>query len=98
MNIHTDAPTLTDRVALSNALYELAESCALEASMWLGGRLKAELNRSATLLGRLARNSLVARVDHAKAEAYLDAGQRMLASAQAARRLLAAADRRKARR
>ncbi|PCE13998.1 hypothetical protein AUC47_04945 [Microbacterium sp. SZ1] len=87
MNIHTDAPTLIDRVALSNSLYELAESFALEATLWtVGSPMRAELERSARLLAELARHVLTGRADHAKAEAFLDGGQTRLAEAQSIRR------------
>lgn len=67
------APTNTDRIALSNQLYELAESFALEATLWADAEAKLGCARSGRQLAEVARQLIAGRADFAKAQAFADA-------------------------
>ena len=87
MIIHDGRVTLTDRVALSNGLYEVAESMILEAELWTESQyMPADLRRQARKLGEIARHVLTGTADFAKAEAFNEAGRLILGRAIAARR------------
>lgn len=87
MMIHTGTVTAIDRIALSNLLYELAESFTEEAERWKP-RNKGELQRTGRLLAELARGVLSGAAQFTTAEAYADAGALQLARAVAQRRAL----------
>lgn len=82
------APTNTDRIALSNQLYELAESFALEATLWKADQAKLNLARSGRQLAEVARQLLSRRADFAKAQAFADAATSIYRSVVACRRFL----------
>lgn len=74
-----------DRVSTSNHLHELAESFALEATMWAEPRSKNELLRTARRLADIAR-AVVTSADLDKARAYADAATMILRNVQGTRR------------
>lgn len=80
------APTLTDRIALSNQLYELAEGFALEATLWTSSDAKLNCARSGRMLTEVARQLLAGRADYAKAQAFDEAAKLILANVVATRR------------
>lgn len=84
------APTLTDRLALSNQLWELAESFALEATMWKDSDAKVSCARSARQLAEVARQLIAGRADYAKATAFADAATMIYRSVVSCRRFLTA--------
>lgn len=84
------APTNVDRIALSNQLYELAESFALEATLWRNADAKLNLARSGRQLAEVARQLIAGRADYAKAHAFADAATSIYRSVVAARRFLTA--------
>jgi hypothetical protein len=89
--IHSDTITIVDRVALSNALFEIAESFVQEATLWpLMPSARDEFNRTARKLAEIARGVLGGYADFAKAEAFHDAGLIQLGRAMAARRFVTA--------
>lgn len=85
------APTLTDRVALSNELYELAESFLFEAQQWTSTDARQQCARSGRITAEIARQLLSGRADYAKATAYVEAGRLILANVVACRRFFTAA-------
>lgn len=78
MRIHTGTITLTDRVALSNDLFELSESFTVEAKLWRPSS-RRELERSSRVLAELARGVLSGAANYQRAEAFADAGAVLLA-------------------
>lgn len=80
------APTNTDRIALSNQLYELAESFLLEAQQWTSTDAQQQCARSGRTTAEIARQLLAGRADFAKATAYAEAAQLILANVTACRR------------
>ncbi|KNY06858.1 hypothetical protein [Microbacterium sp. GCS4] len=80
------APTNTDRIALSNELYELAESFLLEAQQWTSTDAQQQCARSGRTTAEIARQLLSGRADYAKATAYAEAGRLILANVVACRR------------
>jgi hypothetical protein len=78
--------TNTDRIALSNHLYELAESFQLEASVWTSPDAQLNCARTARKLVEVARHLLSGRADYAKATAYSEAAALILANVVACRR------------
>lgn len=91
MRIHDGRVTITDRIALSAALHQVAEGFVLEAELWTESTdAPPEFMRSARLLSELARHVLTGRANYAKAEAYHEAGRIKLGQAIAARRFFTA--------
>lgn len=88
MKIHTDTITLTDRVALSNDLYEIAGSLADEAKLWRPSQ-RREIERSSRLLAELARGVVSGAADFQRAEAFADAGAVLVAETQTHRKAIA---------
>lgn len=93
MTIHTTtgAPIWmpdTDRLAASNALYNLADRFTDEAERWTGETLRPQLQRNARLLAQHARQVLTTGTLEV-ADAYLEAGDRLINETIADRRLLA---------
>lgn len=86
VRMEDDGPTDVDRIALSNSLYELAESFALEATLWTSTDAVNECSRSARLLNEIARGLLNGSANYAKAEAFHDAAQVILAHVIGCRR------------
>ena len=84
------APNNTDRIALSNQLYELAESFALEATLWPQPEAQLNLARSGRQLAEVARQLLSARADFAKAQAFAEAATLIYRNVVATRRFFAA--------
>ncbi|WP_067200155.1 hypothetical protein [Microbacterium sp. XT11] len=84
----TDAhePTNTDRIALANALYELAESFALEATLWTSSDAQHNCARTGRLLAEIARQLIAGRANYDKAKAFEDAGRLIHANVVACRR------------
>ncbi|MEV4738528.1 MULTISPECIES: hypothetical protein [unclassified Microbacterium] len=80
------APTNTDRIALSNQLYELAESFLLEAQLWTSTDAQQQCARSGRTIAEIARQLLAGRADFAKATAYADASKLILDNVIACRR------------
>lgn len=77
--------TRTDRIALSNALYETAESFATFAQRWRQQTgIPDDMRRQARLLAEVARAVLGTGYEYQRAEAFLDAGTRILANERAA--------------
>lgn len=89
MNTNHDEPTNTDRIALSNNLYELAESFALEATLWTSSDAQLQCARTGRLLAEVARQLLSGRADYTKAEAFQDAATLLLANVVGCRRFFA---------
>lgn len=81
MNIHTGTITLTDRVALGNDLYELAESLTVEAKSWRPSQ-RRELERMSRVLAEIARGVVSGAAEYQRAEAFADAGAVLLAETQ----------------
>lgn len=79
-------PTNTDRIALSNHLYELAEEFTAEADRWTAENAKAECERIARLLAEIARGVLSGAANYAKAEAFREAATVIAAHVIGARR------------
>ena len=91
MNIHDGTVTRTDRISMSAALYELAENLVFEGQMWgMGKPIQRDCQRQARILALVARSVLNPNYEYARAEAYYDAGAKILADEQAARRFFAA--------
>ncbi|MEV8265953.1 hypothetical protein AB0P00_17585 [Microbacterium sp. NPDC077057] len=67
------APTNVDRIALSNQLYELAESFLLEAQLWTDTDAQHGCARSGRQLAEVARQLLSGRADYTKAQAFAEA-------------------------
>lgn len=86
--IDPHAPTNTDRIALSNQLYELAESFALEATLGKDSDAKLNCARSGRQLAEVARQLLGGRANFAKAQAFADAATSIYRSVVACRRFL----------
>lgn len=84
------APTATDRIALSNHLYELAESFALEATLWSSPEASLNCARSGRQLAEVARHVVAGRADMAKAQAFADAATMIYRSVVGARRFFTA--------
>lgn len=84
------APNNTDRIALSNQLYELAESFALEATLWTSPDAQLNCARSGRQLAEVARLLIAGRADFAKAQAFADAATMIYRSVIAARRFFTA--------
>lgn len=80
------APTNVDRIALSNQLYELAESFALEATLWSSDDARLNCARSGRQLAEVARNVVAGRADMAKAQAFADAATMIYRSVVGSRR------------
>lgn len=89
MNIHTSTITLTDRVALSNDLYELSESFIAEAMRWRPSK-RRDIERNSRVLAELARGVLSGAANYQRAEAFADAGAILLAETQGQRKTIAA--------
>ncbi|MCK2028107.1 hypothetical protein KZC56_17555 [Microbacterium sp. SSW1-47] len=89
MRIHTGTITITDRVALSNDLFELSESFAEEAKRWRP-TARRELERNSRLLAEIGRGVLSGAADFQRAEAFADAGATTLAGTQEQRHALTA--------
>lgn len=84
------APTHTDRIALSNQLYELAESFALEVTLWSSPDARLNLARSGRQLTEVARLLIAGRADYAKAQAFAEAATLIYRNVVATRRFFAA--------
>lgn len=84
------APTNTDRIALSNQLYELAESFLDEAQLWTSTDAQHQCARSGRIIAEIARQILAGRADYAKATAYAEASTLILANVTACRRFFTA--------
>lgn len=80
------APTKVDRIALSNHLYELAESFALEATLWTSTDAQLNCARSGRQLAEVARHVVAGRADMAKAQAFADAATMIYRSVVGSRR------------
>lgn len=89
MRIHTGTITVTDRVALSNDLFELSEAFADEAKRWRP-TARRELERNSRLLAEIARGVLSGAADFQRAEAFADAGATTLVGTQEQRHALTA--------
>lgn len=89
MNIHTGTVTQVDRIALSNLIYELADSFIEEAKHWRPSN-RRELERTARVLAELARGTVSGAADFQRAEAFADAGVVLMAETVAQRRLIEA--------
>lgn len=83
------APTLTDRIALSNQLYELAESFALEATLWTSTDAQTNCARSGRQLAEVARLLISGRANYAKAQAFAEAATLIYRNVVACRRFFA---------
>lgn len=91
MTIHDGTITLIDRIALSNALLEVADGFTQEAELWnLAPDAQQEFHRNARRLAEIARGVLGGYANHAKAEAFHEAGRLQLGRAIAARRFFTA--------
>lgn len=87
MIIHDGTITNIDRIALSNALLEVAETFLQEAELWpMSPSSQAEFTKNARLLAEIARGVLSGAADFTKAEAFHEAGRLQLGRAMAARR------------
>lgn len=84
------APTNTDRIGLSNQLYELAESFLLEAQLWSSTDAQRRCAESGRTIAEIARQVLAGRADFTKATAYAEASQLILANVTACRRFFTA--------
>lgn len=78
--LHDGKPaTRTDRIGLSNALYGLAERFDDHARRWRPETgVPADLRRQGRTLALIARSVISPTYDYAKAEAFYDAGARIL--------------------
>lgn len=77
--IHDDTVTRTDRIALSNALYALAERYADRSKLWPPtSPIPEDLRRKARMLSTVARAVLSPSYEYARADAFYDAGCRVL--------------------
>ena len=83
--IHDGTITQLDRIALSHALYETAEQFAELAQRWKPETgIPKDMQRQARLLAQIARAVLGTAYEYARAEAFYDAGRRILANERAA--------------
>lgn len=90
MIIHDGTITNIDRVALSNALLEVAEGFMQEQELWtMSAPAQTEFARNARLLAEIGRGVLSGAADFTKAEAFHEAGRLQLGRAIAARRFFA---------
>lgn len=80
------APTNTDRIALANGLYELAESFLLEATLWKDDDAMELLARTGRKLAEVARAVPSGAADYPKANAYAEAADLILKNVTACRR------------
>lgn len=80
------APTNTDRIALANHLYELAESFLLEATLWKDDEAKVNLARTGRKLAEVARALPSGAADYPKSNAYAEAADFILKNVIACRR------------
>lgn len=76
----------SDRLALSEELYTLAEGFTLEANMWKLPEAKAECSRCAMTLADLARGVVRGNTDVDHADAFARAGATILGNVVATRR------------
>lgn len=89
--IHDGNITNIDRIALSNALLEVAEGFLQEQELWtMSAPAQAEFAKNARLLAEIGRGVLSGAADFAKAEAFHEAGRLQLGRAIEARRFFAA--------
>lgn len=85
IQIHDGRITHIDRLALSNALYEIAETFAEMSTRWRPETgIPADMQRQARLLAQVARSVLSPVYPYAKGEAFHDAGRHVLANERAA--------------
>lgn len=89
MTIHDGNTTLTDRIALSALLYELADGFAHEAKLWKAADTHSECERTSRHLAELARGVVSGAADYTKAEAFTEAGTVILGNVIGARRFFA---------
>ena len=80
----------TDRIAASSALLALAETFAIEATLWGHADAQHAARHAAGLLADIGRQALTS-TPHVVAGAYLDAGTNLLHHLQAARRFITTA-------
>lgn len=77
--IHDGRITRTDRIAISNALYELAERYAERSKLWPPtSPMPEDMRRKARTLSQIARAVLSPTFEYARAEAFYDAGCKVL--------------------
>lgn len=87
MIAHDGTITNLDRIALANALLEVADGFIQETDLWvLTPDAQAEFTKNARLLAEIARGVLNGYANFEKAEAFHDAGRQQLGRAIAARR------------
>jgi hypothetical protein len=87
--VNADDPGLSERVALSRQLSDLAERCAIESTLWDDPDVVAELTRTGWVLSTLGRAALDADADQAAIlTAYTAAGRMTLGQIEGTRRLL----------
>lgn len=85
LQLHDGRITHTDRIAMSNALYALAERFGEQAQRWKPqSGVPDDMRRQARLLAEVARAVLSPIYPYAKAEAFYEAGDRILANERAA--------------
>lgn len=85
MIIHDGTTTHTDRIALSNALYSLAERFGELAQRWGEDTgIPRDMQRQSRLLAQVGRSVLSPVYAYEKAEAFYEAGNRILDNERAA--------------
>lgn len=83
--VHDGKITRVDRLALSNALYALAERFTEHAHRWARHPdVQADLLRQGRLLAQVGRVVVSSSYDYAKAEAFYSAGDKILGNEEAA--------------
>jgi hypothetical protein len=91
MKIHDGNITNIDRIALSNALLEVAEGFIQEQELWtMSAPARADFAKNARLLAEIGRGVLSGAADFTKAEAFHEAGRMQLGRAIASRRFFTA--------
>lgn len=77
--IHDGTITRTDRIALSNALYALAERFAERSKLWPStSTMRPDMQRKARMLSEVARATLSPIYEYDRADAFYDAGCKVL--------------------
>lgn len=78
----------TEALALSNQLFDLADSFLQEARLWLAPAARDELTRTAQLLAEIARATLRRHADLQVADSFAEAGLELIQHITATRRFL----------
>lgn len=91
MTTPTPRPTIdTDRLALSEECYQLAENFTVEANMWKLPEAKKELSRVALTMAELGRGIVSGAAEPVRADAFIRAAALILGNVVATRRFFTA--------